>query len=42
MFLKRANALSMEVPFLSSLGKLLDGDIEVNNAVRMMVEAYEA
>ncbi len=42
MFLKRASTLSMEVPFLSSLGKLLDGDLDVNIAVRMMVEAYEA
>ena len=42
MFLKRASTLGMEVPFLSSLGKLLDGNLDVNIAVRMMVEAYEA
>ena len=42
MFLNRAERLEINVPFLSALGDLLDGELEVSNAVRQMVEAYEA
>jgi len=42
MFLNRAERLGIEVPFLTALGDLLDGELEVSNAVRQMVEAYEA
>ena len=42
MFLNRAERLQIEVPFLTALGNLLDGDEEVSTAVRRMVEAYEA
>ena len=40
MFLNRAERLEIEVPFLSALGNLLDGEEEVSTAVRRMVEAY--
>ena len=42
MFLKRADDLGIEVPFIDALGNLLNGQIAVHDAVRMMVEAYEA
>ena len=41
MFLNRARRLEVNVPFLTSLGDLLDGEVEVREAVRRMVEAYE-
>jgi len=33
--------MSHPTPFLSTLGGLLEGDIEVEDAVRRMVGAYE-
>ncbi len=42
MFLNRARRLGLEVPFQRALGGLLAGDIEVADAVRSMVEAYES
>jgi len=41
MFLNRSEKMSHPTPFLSTLGSLLDGDIEVEEAVRRMAEAYE-
>ncbi len=41
MFLNRARRLEVNVPFLTSLGELLDGEVEVREAVRRMVESYE-
>jgi glycerol-3-phosphate dehydrogenase (NAD(P)+) len=41
MFLNRARRLEVNVPFLTSLGDLLDGEVEVREAVRRMVESYE-
>ena len=41
MFLNRAERISHPTPFLSTLGSLLDGDIEVEDAVRRMAGAYE-
>ena len=41
MFLNRAERISYPTPFLSTLGSLLDGDIEVEDAVRRMAGAYE-
>jgi len=42
MFLNRARRLGVEVPFQRALGDLLAGEVLVANAVRSMVEAYEA
>ena len=40
MFLKRAENIGHESPFLDALGMLLDGQIEVEACVRRMVESY--
>ena len=40
MFLKRAEYIGHESPFLDALGMLLDGQIEVEACVRRMVESY--
>lgn len=42
MFLNRARRLGVEVPFQRALGDLLAGEVLVADAVRSMVEAYEA
>ena len=36
-----APKLNIEIPFLSSLSKLLDGEIPVEEAVRTMVASYQ-
>ena len=41
MFVKIAPRLDIEIPFLTSLSQLLDGDIPVEEAVRKMVASYE-
>ena len=41
MFVKIAPKLDIEIPFLTSLNQLLDGDIHVEEAVRKMVASYE-
>ncbi len=41
MFVKIAPKLNIEIPFLSSLSKLLDGEIPVEEAVRTMVASYQ-
>ena len=41
MFLNRSERMGRPTPFLSTLGSLLDGGIEVEDAVRRMVGAYE-
>jgi len=41
MFVKIAPKLDIEIPFLTSLNQLLDGDIPVEEAVRKMVASYE-
>jgi glycerol-3-phosphate dehydrogenase (NAD(P)+) len=41
MFLRRSERIGHDTPFLSTLGGLLDGQIEVEDAVRRMVGAYE-
>ena len=41
MFVKIAPKLDIEIPFLTSLSQLLDGDIPVEEAVRKMVASYE-
>jgi glycerol-3-phosphate dehydrogenase (NAD(P)+) len=41
MFVKIAPKLNIEIPFLSSLSKLLDGEIPVEDAVRAMVASYQ-
>jgi len=41
MFVKIAPKLNVEIPFLSSLSKLLDGEIPVEDAVRLMVASYK-
>jgi hypothetical protein len=41
MFLNRSEIMGHKTPFLSTLGGLLDGSIEVEDAVRRMVGAYE-
>ena len=41
MFLNRSERMSHPTPFLSTLGSLLEGSIEVEDAVRRMVGAYE-
>ena len=40
MFVDLAPSLDIEIPFLSALSGLLNGDIPVDKAVREMVEAY--
>tara|TARA_B100000287_G_scaffold409160_1_gene436214 strand:+ start:92 stop:1105 length:1014 start_codon:yes stop_codon:yes gene_type:complete len=40
MFLDRSNSMGHETPFLSVLGSILDGEIEIEDAVRKMVESY--
>jgi glycerol-3-phosphate dehydrogenase (NAD(P)+) len=40
MFLRRSEDLGHQTPFLQSLGSLLDGEIGVEKAIRLMVEAY--
>ena len=41
MFNNRARRLGMESPFLAALGGLLDGSIEVEEAVRLKVDSYQ-
>ena len=41
MFVKIAPKLNVEIPFLSSLSQLLDGEIPVEDAVRKMVASYK-
>jgi len=41
MFLNRAREISYDTPFLDSLGRLLNGEIDSEMAVRLMVGAYE-
>jgi len=41
MFVKIAPKLNVEIPFLSSLSQLLDGEIPVEDAVRLMVASYK-
>ena len=41
MFLDRSERLVHQTPFLSTLGSLLDGEIEVEDAVRRMAGSYE-
>ena len=41
MFLNRSERMGRPTPFLSTLGSLLDGGIEVEDAVRRMAGAYE-
>ena len=41
MFLDRAEGMGQPTPFLSTLGDLLDGSIQVEDAVRKMVGSYE-
>jgi len=42
MFLSRSEKLGHHSPFLHSLGSLLDGDISVEESIRMMVESYDS
>ena len=41
MFLDRAERMGHRTPFLSTLGSLLDSEIEVEEAVRIMAGSYE-
>ena len=41
MFVKIAPKLNIEIPFLISLSRLLDGEIPVEEAVRSMVASYQ-
>ena len=41
MFNNRAHRLGVDVPFLTALGGLLDGELEVKEAIRQMVDSYE-
>ena len=41
MFVKIAPKLDVEIPFLTSLSQLLDGEIPVEDAVRKMVASYQ-
>jgi glycerol-3-phosphate dehydrogenase (NAD(P)+) len=41
-FLDQASKLEVETPFLSSLWSLLEGELEVEEAVRKMVESYRS
>ena len=40
MFRNRSKKMGYETPFLDSLGKLLDGEIEAEDAVKRMVESH--
>ena len=42
MFLSRSEKLGHHSPFLHSLGSLLDGDISVEESIRLMVESYDS
>ena len=42
MFLNRSEKLGHHAPFLHSLGSLLDGDISVEESIRLMVESYDS
>tara|TARA_Y100000588_G_scaffold58064_1_gene56301 strand:+ start:288 stop:1304 length:1017 start_codon:yes stop_codon:yes gene_type:complete len=42
MFLDRSEKMGYETPFLRTLGRILDGDIEIEQAVREMVESYKS
>tara|TARA_Y100000588_G_scaffold20721_1_gene20962 strand:+ start:281 stop:1291 length:1011 start_codon:yes stop_codon:yes gene_type:complete len=42
MFLKRSEMMGYDAPFLSTLGRLLNGDIGVDRAVKDMVESYNS
>ena len=42
MFLDRSATMRYKTPFLDSLGALLDGNINVEDAVRSMVESYNS
>ena len=41
MFLERSVKIGHQTPFLLSLGSLLDGDVDVEESVRLMVDAYD-
>jgi len=41
MFLRRSEDLGHQTPFLQSLGSLLDGELGVEEAIRLMVESYD-
>ena len=41
MFINRAARLGVEIPVLTALGGLLDGELEVDDDVRGMVDAYQ-
>jgi len=41
MFLERSGKIGHQTPFLLSLGSLLDGDVDVEESVRLMVDAYD-
>ena len=41
MFINRAPRLGVEIPFLTALGGLLDGELEAEDAVRRMVDSYQ-
>ncbi len=40
MFRDRSKKMGYETPFLDSLGKLLDGEIGAEDAVKRMVESH--
>jgi glycerol-3-phosphate dehydrogenase (NAD(P)+) len=42
MFVNRAPTLNIEIPFLTALSGLLNGEIAVEEAVRAMVESYQS
>jgi len=41
MFINRAPRLGVEIPFLTALGGLLDGELEAEDTVRRMVDSYQ-
>ncbi len=41
MFNHRADRVEVEVRSLAALGGLLDGDLEVDEAIRRMVDSYQ-
>ena len=41
-FLDYSNKIDVKTPFLSSLWSLLEGELEVEDAVRKMVESYRS
>jgi glycerol-3-phosphate dehydrogenase (NAD(P)+) len=41
-FLDQASKLNVQTPFLYALSSLLDGELDVEDAVRRMVESYES